>query len=198
MTSHNGTHYDGSTALDPDEAEGLRPGLATWEELNEFEQANIAQGFIWARNSRKLKKNLLSIDSLKLLHRRMFDDTWRWAGTFRTTGKNIGAEPYLMQTLLSQLCGDGTYWLENNTYPIGVSAIRFHHRLVSIHPFPNGNGRHSRMTADLLMIFTGQAPFTWGGKSIDVEGETRNSYLAALRAADLGDYSLLLEFANHF
>ena len=196
MISNSADLPEGSTALDPDEAAGLKPGLATWAELNAFEQANIAQALIWATKSRTLKRSLLTVNSLRLLHRRMFDDTWSWAGTFRVTGKNIGAEPHMIQILLGQLCGDGAYWLENETYPISESAIRFHHRLVSIHPFPNGNGRHSRLTADLLMMFAGHSPFSWGGQSIDVEGHTRNRYLEALRAADRGSYSLLLEFAN--
>lgn len=187
---------EGATPLDADEAAGLKPGLTTRGELNAFEQANIAQGFTWARKSRKLKGNLLSIDSIKLLHKRMFDDTWKWAGTFRTTGKNIGVEPYLIQTQLATLCGDGNYWLENKTFSIDICAIRFHHRLVSIHPFPNGNGRHSRLVADLLMLFAGQSPFSWGGTSIDVEGSTRTNYLNALRSADRGNYDLLIEFAK--
>lgn len=187
---------EGATPLDPDEAAGLKPGLTTRGELNAFEQANIAQAVAWARKSRKLKNNLLSIDSLRLLHKRMFDDTWKWAGTFRTTGKNIGVEPYLIQTQLSALCGDGNYWLENKTFPIDICAIRFHHRLVSIHPFPNGNGRHSRLVADLLMMNAGEPHFTWGGASIDLDGNTRTNYLTALKNADKGNYELLIEFAK--
>lgn len=186
----------GATPLDPDEAAALKPGLTTGRELNAFEQANITQAVAWARKSRKLKSSLLSIDSIRLLHKRMFDDTWKWAGNFRTTGKNIGVEPYLIQSQLATLCGDGNYWLENKTFPIDICAIRFHHRLVSIHPFPNGNGRHSRLVADLLMIFSGKSPFTWGGASIDFEGNTRTNYLNALRSADKGNYELLIEFAN--
>lgn len=186
----------GATPLDPDEAAGLKLGLTTGGELNAFEQANIAQAVEWARKSRKLKSSLQSIDSLRLLHKRMFDDTWKWAGTFRTTGKNIGVEPYLIQTQLATLCGDGNYWLENKTFPIDICAIRFHHCLVSIHPFPNGNGRHSPLVADLLMIYSGHSPFTWGGSSIDFEGKIRNNNLNALRTADKGNYELLIEFAK--
>jgi Fic-DOC domain mobile mystery protein B len=187
---------EGATPLDPDEAAGLKPGLTTRGELNAFEQANIAQAVAWARKSRKLKNSLLSIDSLRLLHKRMFDDTWKWAGTFRTTGKNIGVEPYLIQTQLSALCGDGNYWLENKTFPMDICAIRFHHRLVSIHPFPNGNGRHSRLVADLLMLFAGEPHFTWGGESIELDGNTRTNYLSALRKADKGNYEPLIQFAK--
>jgi Fic-DOC domain mobile mystery protein B len=126
----------------------------------------------------------------------MFDDTWVWAGKFRTTGKNLGVEPHLIQTQLANLCADGKYWIENETFPTEICAVRFHHRLVSIHPFPNGNGRHSRLVADLTMHYAGKPPFTWGGYSIDVEGRTRTDYLHALRLADKGEYSALVEFAK--
>ncbi len=127
---------EGATPLDPDEAAGLKPGLTTRGELNAFEQANIAQAVAWVRTSRKLKTSLFTVDAMKLIHRRMFDDTWEWAGKFRSTGKNIGVEPYLIQTQLANLCADGKYWTDNNTFPRDVCALRFHHRLVSIHPFP--------------------------------------------------------------
>ncbi|MDZ4832731.1 MAG: mobile mystery protein B [Candidatus Melainabacteria bacterium] len=187
---------EGATPLDPDEAAGLKPGLTTRGELNAFEQTNIAQAVLWARKSRILRRDLLTIDSLKLLHKRMFDDTWKWAGTFRATGKNIGVEPYQIQTQLSQLCGDAKYWFENDTFPIDICAIRIHHRLVSIHPFPNGNGRHARLTADLLLLFNKEVSLTWGGQSLDVDGETRRAYITALRAADQNNYDLLISFAK--
>ncbi len=142
------------------------------------------------------EKSLLTIDSLKMLHRRMFSDTWVWAGQFRTTGKNIGVESYQIQTQLAQLCADGHYWIANKTYSLDICAIRFHHRLVSIHPFPNGNGRHARLVTDLILYFAKESPLSWGGNSVDVEGATREAYLAALKAADRNDYSLLISFAR--
>jgi Fic-DOC domain mobile mystery protein B len=187
---------EGATPIDPDEAAGLIPGLTTRNQLNSFEQANIAKAVTWSRRSRKIKQNLLSVETLKLLHKQMFDETWTWAGKFRTTGKNIGVEPYLIQNQLANLCADAKYWIENKTFPLHVCAVRFHHRLVSIHPFPNGNGRHSRLAADLIMINTKQPTFTWGGQSLDVEGSTRAAYLAALREADQGRYEPLLAFAQ--
>jgi len=186
---------EGATPLDLDEAAGLIPGLTTRGELNAYEQRNIVQAVIWSRRSTKLRQSLFSIDSLKLLHKRMFDETWKWAGTFRTTGKNLGVEPYQIQTQLANLCADGNYWLENQVFSIDHCAIRFHHRLVSIHPFPNGNGRHSRLVADLLMFYARKPIFSWGGYSLDVEGVTRTQYLAALREADKGKYELLMKFA---
>jgi Fic-DOC domain mobile mystery protein B len=185
----------GATLADPDEAAGLIPGLSTRAEINAFEQRNIVKGEIWAIRSSKLKKSLISVESLKLLHKQMFDETWRWAGSFRNTGKNIGVEPYLIQTELRTLCDDANYWFANNVYSLQESSVRFHHRLVWIHPFPNGNGRHARLVADLLMIYAKQPRFSWGGETLDVEGETRMRYLTALREADRKRYESLIQFA---
>jgi len=189
------TYPEGATSLDPDEILGLKPGLRTRGELNAFEQANIASAVIWAKNSRTLKKDLLRVDSLKLLHKHMFNETWKWAGKFRTTGKNLGCDAHLITEQLAMLCDDTKYWTENNVYPQEECAIRFHHRLVSIHPFPNGNGRHSRLAADLLLHFNRKTFLAWGGNSIDVEGAVRTEYLQSLRAADNNKYDALIKFA---
>ena len=185
---------EGATPLDPDEAEGLIPGLTTRGELNTFEQRNIARAVAWSRSSKKLRSTLFEIESLKLLHKRMFDETWKWAGKFRLTGKNIGVEPSQIQMQLHMLSADGNYWLDNQIFPIEECAIRFHHRLVSIHPFPNGNGRHARQMADLLLKDLAGQPFDWGRRSLATAGEARNQCLNALRAADTGDYRALFAF----
>lgn len=184
-----------ATALDAEELDGLIPGLSTRLELNAFEQANIARAVVWSRASRKLKHEPFTIESVRLLHRKMFDETWTWAGKFRTSGKNLGVEPYLIQEQLACLCSDGIYWLDKQVYPIQECAVRFHHRLVSIHPFPNGNGRHARLFADVLLFHAKQPALKWGGRVLDVEGDTRAKYLEALRQADDGKYAKLLKFA---
>lgn len=190
------TYPEGATPLDPDEILGLKPGLQNRAELNAFEQANIASALIWARRSRKLKTDLLSLQSLKLLHFHMFNDTWKWAGKFRISGKNLGCEPHEIQEQLAILCADTKYLLENETYSLEECSIRFHHRLVSIHPFPNGNGRHSRLAADLLLFFNGKPFLAWGGSSIDIEGEVRTRYLQSLKEADRKKYKALIDFAT--
>jgi Fic-DOC domain mobile mystery protein B len=186
---------EGATPIEPDDLADLIPSLKTRQELNQFEQRNIAKALIWARRSRKLRKNLLNIESLKLLHQMMFNETWQWAGRFRTRQTNIGVEPYQISTQLANLCADAQVWIEHKMFSSTTFAVRFHYRLVSIHPFINGNGRHSRLVADLLMIYASQPPFRWGGKSLDVEGETRAKYLAALKEADKGNYNDLIRFA---
>ena len=185
----------GATPLDPDEAAGLIPAhVTTQEQLNEWELANIVEGEQWAF-SRK-RKDLLSSRFFRLLHRRMFGKTWRWAGAFRKTGKNIGIDPAQIAPELQKLCDDVAYQLAHGSYPIDEIAARFHHRLTWIHPFPNGNGRFSRTMADLLLVQNRAPRFTWGAGNLVAEGNVRQRYIQALQAADRRDYAPLLEFVR--
>lgn len=188
-------HAPGATPLDPDEARGLIPGhIRTQAELNQWEQANVLEGSTWALRSRE--RDFLSEDFVRELHRRMFGNTWRWAGTFRTTGKNIGVDSLQIGVKLRDLLNDSNYWLEHRTYAVDGIAARFHHRLVAIHPFSNGNGRHARLMTDVLLKRHGAAAFAWGGANLESAGDARDRYLAALRAADAGDYAPLLAFVR--
>ena len=186
----------GATPLEPDDLNDLIPQLTTREELNEFEQRNIFKAVVLAEKSRKLKQDLLNISSLTWLHEKMFKEVWKWAGEFRTQQTNIGVEPYQISEQLKILCDDAKYWIKNSTYELPECAVRIHHRLVQIHPFVNGNGRHARLIADLMMFYAKHERFTWGGhEPIDAEGQTRDWYLRALRKADAGIYDELIQFA---
>lgn len=187
-----------ATPLEPQEREGL---LQTWithrRDLNEAEEENIVEGAAWARGRRRLPlERMLSEDFMRMLHKRMFGDVWQWAGTFRATERNIGIQAYRIGIELASLLNDVRYWIEHETFPPDEIAIRFHHRLVAIHPFPNGNGRHARLAADLLIERLGGSPFSWGGGSLANVGELRARYVAALRAADNHDIAPLIEFAR--
>ncbi|MHB8914323.1 MAG: mobile mystery protein B [Thiobacillus sp.] len=192
----NFDYAPGATPLDPDEAAGLIPShIANHAQLNEWEMVNILEGEHWAF-SRK-HKNMLECDFVRRLHKRMFGDTWRWAGTFRTTEKNIGIDPIQIPLPLHNLCEDVKTQIEYKSYPLDEIAVRFSHRLVAIHPFANGNGRLSRTIADLLLVEHGAARFTWGaGADLVAEGDVRQRYLDALRAADDRDYDRLLAFVR--
>lgn len=187
---------EGATPLDPDLMAALIPDLSTQGELNEFEAQNIAEALRWALRSRTLKRDLLTRSGLMLLHKRMFDQTWRWAGKFRTTDTNIGVSWHQVPTMLQNLCDDTQYQLENAVYDWDELAARFHHRLVWIHPFPNGNGRHARLATDLLLAYYQQPIFTWGSVSLITDNTTRQKYLSSLRAADAGEFTLLLRFVR--
>lgn len=186
----------GQTPLDPDEAEGLLPShIATQEELNAWEAENIARGMAWARARRP---DPLDVRQLAELHRRMFDVTWAWAGTFRRTDKNISPHPWPeVPRLMLDLVRDTAAQRAEAAGSAALDdiAIRFHHRLVVIHPWPNGNGRHARLAADVLIERWGGPPFTWGRAARRAD-TVRARYLSALRAADAGDLRPLLEFAR--
>lgn len=187
-----------ATPLEPQEREGL---LQSWithrKDLNEAEQENIVAGAAWARRLRRLPLDrLLSVDFMQTLHKRMFGDVLQWAGAFRTMERSIGIQAYRIPMELAGLLDDIRFWIEHETYPRDEIAIRFHHRLVAIHPFPNGNGRHARLAADLLVERLSGEPFSWGGGSLADIGELRARYVTALRAADNHDIGALLEFAR--
>lgn len=185
----------GATPLDPDESAGLIPAhITTQGQLNEWELANIVEGERWAF-SRK-RSDLLSIQFAKRLHKQMFDNTWRWAGRFRKTEKNLGIDPLQIAPELKKLFDDVAYQIEHKSYPLDELAARFHHRLTCIHPFPNGNGRHARLMTDLLLKQNGSEPFSWGHGDLVNAGEVRDRYIAALRAADNRDYAPLLKFVR--
>jgi Fic-DOC domain mobile mystery protein B len=185
----------GATPLSPEELEGLIPvHITTQDELNAWEQQNILDGR--DRLARRGPGDLLSEAGVKLVHDRMFDKTWRWAGQYRTSGKNIGVDWARIVERVYVLCGDTRYQIEHHTYDADEIATRFHHQLVLIHPFPNGNGRHGRLMADLLLDKMGSKPFSWGRSDLYSVGAARDAYLAALRSADAHDYAPLLKFVR--
>jgi Fic-DOC domain mobile mystery protein B len=185
---------DASTPLTHEEREGLIPSYITLRsELNEAEQANILEAEEWAFARKRV---VLDEPFLTNLHKRMFGRVWRWAGEFRHTDRNIGIDPYRIQVELRQLLDDCRYWIEHSTYEPDEVAARFHHRLVFIHPFPNGNGRNARLATDLLLVKLGRPRFSWGQVNLIDPGETRQRYVSALRAADNYDIRPLLEFVR--
>ncbi len=185
---------DDATSLTPDEMRDLIPThIAYRRDLNQAEQSNIIRAQAWALDR---KRDLLTEKFIRDLHRRMLGNVWRWAGKFRTTERNLGIPWYEIPAALRQLLDDARAWIEFASWPPDEIAVRFHYRLVQIHPFPNGNGRHARLMADLLVMTTGHERFSWGRGSLLDAGAVRQSYIAALRAADNHDIGPLLVFAR--
>jgi len=185
---------DAATPLSPEEQAQILPTyITTRAQLNEAEQLNITEADLWAFTR---TRNVLSEAFLKNLHKRMFRRVWKWAGAFRISERNIGIEPYRISVELRTLLNDVPCWVEHRTYPPNEIAVRFHHRLVSIHPFPNGNGRHARLAADLLAVTLGRKRFTWGNANLVEPAAARATYIRALRAADDHDIDPLLAFAR--
>lgn len=187
---------DPNTPLSPEELADLIPGLATKEELNEWERENILRAREWAISDRTSAADVATDSYVRKLHKRMFDQTWKWAGQYRRTEKNIGIPVYQIREQLVALLGDVRYWIEHSTFLPDEIAVRFHHRLVVIHPFPNGNGRHARLIADILAMKLNRPAFTWGAADLIKRGEARAEYLNAIRAADRDDIHPLIKFAR--
>ena len=184
---------DSATQIDPNESEGLIPSLRTQAELNEFEALNILDGTLWAQSSKLIRKSLLKQETLKLLHKRMFGNTWSWAGSYRKTQKSIGCDAWQIAMHLKQLEDDFASWLKFNSFPPSEIAARFHHRLAQIHPFPNGNGRFARLATDLLCEQQGWEISSWGFENSDTS-EARTEYISSLRMADSSEYANLIRF----
>jgi mobile mystery protein B len=192
-------YIEGQTPIDENEKDGLLINtITTRKELDEYEQQNIQNAVEWTMKRKSLKlSDILTEPFIKNLHKRMFDDVWSWAGTFRKTDKNIGVKWHQVCTDLKNLTDDCNYWIQNQTFSEDEIAIRFKYRLVSIHPFPNGNGRHSRLMADVLIHHgLGKDIFTWGGGSISQTGNIRSEYISALKEADNGNLVPLIKFAR--
>ena len=185
---------DANTPLDAEERQQLIPSYITLRrELNEAEQINIAHAAKWLSSRRG---DLLDEGFLRELHRRMFGQVWRWAGRYRETPRNIGVDANRIRMDIAQAIDDARFWAANATYAPDEIAVRYAHRLVAIHPFPNGNGRLSRMVGDLLAMQLGRPRFSWGSQSLIDANMTRAKYVAALRAADVHDLAPLISFAR--
>lgn len=209
----------GATPLDPDEIIGLIPEhITTQAELNEWEQANILEAEMRFGASHRFAYNvltsgynvagsygndlninaLLEVAFLQQIHKKMFDKTWRWAGQFRKSNKNIGVDWIYVPIHLRELLEDIKYQIANHSYEINEIAVRLHHRLVAIHPFPNGNGRHARLMTDHFLIANNQPRFSWGESNLYENSTIRKDYIKALQAADKHDYQPLLAFVRQF
>jgi Fic-DOC domain mobile mystery protein B len=191
-----GAHAPGATPLEPDDIVGLKPRhVATQGELDELEESNILEARLWIRR-RRARKDPLDFSFALDLHRRMFGDVWEWAGTLRRRETNVGIAPDRIATQLKQLLGNTRARIEGEPANIDQIATEFHHKLVSIHPFVNGNGRHARMLTDALLEWSGSELFSWGRHALETAGPVRDAYIAALQAADRGDYAPLAEFVR--
>ncbi len=186
----------GATFIDQDQIKGLIPKhLIFQHELDEWENRNIRDARRWL-NTIATGQDIWTVSFIVELHKQMFGTTWEWSGQFRKSQTNIGVEPYKIVNELGTLLGDLNFWIENKTFTADECCARLHHRLVQIHPFPNGNGRMSRLYADISLMRIGSSPFSWGKKDLINSTYERKQYIEALRAADRNDYGLLMDFVR--
>ena len=194
------SHYiEGQTPLDEEEKRDLIPIVLIRQDLDRFEQQNILEARKWIMKKSAIARYDIHAEKFLLqLHTRMFKHVWKWAGNYRKSNKNIGVEFFLIPIEVKKLLQDLTFWLENNTYSLEDLPVVVHHRLVKIHLFPNGNGRHARLYADIMTLKYGQPPLTWGGKvNLNEPNKIRTQYIQALREADYGNYQPLLTFSRN-
>lgn len=191
-------YIEGQTPLDEDEKDGLLiPTIGTRRELDEFEQQNIEHAIQWAMGRMFKAELIFTEEFIRTVHKQMFSEVWMWAGEFRKTNKNIGVDKWQIPIQLKNLLDDANYWFKNKTYTPDEMAIRFKHRIVSIHCFANGNGRHSRLIADVIIEKIYKQPvFSWGAANLNNKGDSRTAYIKAIKDADKGDISNLLAFAR--
>jgi len=194
----NLNYIEGQTPIDDDEKEGLLiPTISTRGELDEFEQVNIQQAIEWTLKTRFDRNEILTKDFLLLVHKKMFNEVWRWAGTLRKTNKNIGVDKFQISIEIRKLIEDCNYWIDKNSFGPDEITIRSSHRLVQIHLFPNGNGRHSRLNADILVSNVFCKPvFPWGQSDLSKDNVFRKEYLEAIHQADNDNYKPLIAFAR--
>ncbi len=188
---------DGATPLGPDEKAGLKfSHVTTREELNELEHANIMNGLAWLESLARLSTNdILSLEFVEVLHQQLFGDVWQWAGSYRLRELNIGCDPIQITTQLHNLLEDTKCWIEFNHFSALELSARFQHQLVKIHPFPNGNGRHSRIMTDCIRtMLLNQPPLIWSAGDLDKQSEERSEYIASLREADKNDYQAFITY----
>lgn len=201
MLTDLGEEPPGATPLEEEELDGLKQSwITTRGDLNEAEADNILSGQSkWTKRRNKLDR-ILDDKAVRDLHKDLFGQVWSWAGTYRRTEKTIGIDPMDISVEVRNLVEDAKYWFdEKSNLSIDAAAARFHHKLVAIHPFANGNGRHSRFMTDLILRALGVSEFTWGGgqgNALSTATEVRARYLAALRAGDVGDCEPLLSFVR--
>ncbi len=191
-------YTDGQTPLDEDEKEGLLiPSITTKAELDEFEQQNIEEAIQWILGRSLKAETIFTEQFAKNLHKRMYGEVWKWAGQFRKSDKNLGIDKWQIPIALKALLEDALFWVKNKTYPPDEIAIRFKHRIVSIHCFSNGNGRHSRLIADIIAEKIYKLPvFSWGAANLSKGGQIREIYLQTVKEADSGNYANLIAFAR--
>ncbi len=189
---------DGNTPLSPEEELDLIPPLTTRRELNQAERLNINEARVWGmRRSTLVRDDIVTDVFGRELHKRMFNQVWKWAGRYRVSEKNLGWEPHRLTEGVRIVFDDAKYWLANGTYPVEEATVRFHYRLVQVHPWPNGNGRHARLMADIIMAASGKPELTWGVRTdLGAKGEARTKYLEAIRMADAGNFVPLIAFAK--
>ena len=170
----------------------------TLKEIYKFEANNTRKATLKYLLDKPTKKIApFTYEWFLQLHVEMFGDLWDWAGKVRTVELSIGIKAYMVAMELKKLVDDLEYWDKNKTFDIVEIASKLHHRAVQIHPFKNGNGRGSRMLANIYLKQNELEPTKWNEDLLSKDNLHRDDYISALKLADNGDYSVLIKMQGH-
>ena len=181
-----------------DDLSGLLQDITTRQELNDAEALNIVNATDWIDNGRI--DDPFTATFYRTLHTKMYDEVWAWAGELRSqTGEvtHPGSRPEDVGRDIARVAMDfHREWEALNDHDHLLPLIaRYHHQLVLVHPFNNGNGRWSRLAADaVLQRLANQPPLTWATDTLVVDSAERKAYIAALKKADNGDIAPLFDY----
>lgn len=196
-------HFDtpeGATPIE-DAAGLLIEGVLTYAALNAVETENIIMAVNEHLRRRKRRGEFwLTEEYVRRVHHDMFDSVWEWAGRYRNAQLNIGVQASRVREEVGKVCQDAAYWdaQKENPMPVLERAVRLHHRLAWIHPFPNGNGRHARLLSDICLHVHHHKLPDWPSSALGGAGDVRGAYLAALKKADGGDFGPLINYTTRF
>jgi Fic-DOC domain mobile mystery protein B len=183
-----------------DDISGLKPkGLTTRAQLNAVEARNMRKAvvrYLVIKPSRRQAP--FTLEWCYKLHRQMFGEVWRWAGQKRTTELNIGVPFHRIDVDLKNLMADLAFWREKGEMDPIEQVARLHHRAVFIHPFLNGNGRWSRLLANIFQKQSTDKLTIWPEETVGNASVIREEYLAAVRSGDKGDYNPLIALHRRY
>ena len=97
--------------------------------------------------------DLLNDYFLRDLHTQLYGDIWMWAGRWRQYEVNIGVAPeHIAVELRSAMGNIGYRWERAADWTPRELGVAVHAEAVRVHPFTDGNGRTTRLLADLVFI----------------------------------------------
>ena len=157
------------------------------EAKNHYEALEYLYSLVEKDNSQNISEYLI-----RNLHKLVTAETDKeWAGNYRNSNVIIvGSEHTPPDAFeVSIVMGDLIKWLRGNQkklHPIELAAI-FHHKLVFIHPFFDGNGRTARLAMNLLLM---QKSYPM---AVMLKND-RKKYYQTLSRADEKDYAPFVRF----
>jgi len=147
-----------------------------------LEATNHAEALDYLKNLVNKKHTEISendiLDIHKLVLQKIDQDN---AGRYRTVPVRIAGSEVIMPNPLKvpDLMHELISWLKSTAGHPATLAADAHYKLVSIHPFVDGNGRTARLLMNLILMQFGYPPAI-------INNQIRRSYIDAVEQAQLG------------